>query len=181
MAKRRHYDFNKIESGGFIQIPKPVLQSHGYAKLSSQAVKLILDLLIQYNGGNNGDLCAPFSLMRKKNWKSKGTLNRAIKELLNSDFIEISRLGGRNKCSLYALTFLAVDECKGKLDINSTTTPKSTWKKHEPLPNIERLQKEKFKNDQANLIKSIFDLAKRSGEINLSAPLKSQGKTYYTQ
>ena len=180
MAKKK-YDFNKIEGSTYILIPKSILQSNGYSKLSSQSVKLMLDLLIQYNGSNNGDFSAPFSLMRKKNWKSKGTLNRAIKELLNSDFIEVSRMGGRNKCSLYAMTFLAVDECKGKLDIKSTITPKNIWKKHEPLPNIEQLQKEKFRNDQANLIKNVFELAKRSDELNLTAPLKGQGATYYTQ
>lgn len=174
MSKKRHYDYSKIEGGGFIQIPKPIMNSIGYSKLSPQSVKLMLDLLIQYNGENNGDLCAPFSLMKKKNWKSKGTLNRAIKELLNSDFIEVSRMGGRNKCSLYAFTFIAVDECKGKLDIKSTRTPKSSWKKHEPLQSIEQMQKDKFKKDEIKLIKNIFDLAKRSDEINLSAPLKGQ-------
>jgi hypothetical protein len=181
MTKKGHYDFNKIETGGFIQIPKPVLRSTGYAKLSSQAVKLTLDLLIQYNGNNNGDLCAPFSLMRKKNWKSKGTLNRAIKELLISDFIEVTRRGGRNKCSLYSMTFLAIDECNGKLDIKATTKPKSTWKKHEPLQDIAQLQKDKFKNDERKLMKSFFDLTKRSGDINLVTPTKDQEAHHYTQ
>ena len=31
--------------------------------------------------------------------------------------------------NLYAITYLAVDECGGKLDINETRTPEHSWRK----------------------------------------------------
>ena len=38
--------------------------------LSPRATKLLIDLLAQYRGYNNGDLCAPLSLMRERGWNS---------------------------------------------------------------------------------------------------------------
>lgn len=117
---RSGWDKNRNEKGGYVAIPHCVIRSHGYANLSAYAVKLLNDFLSQYYGTNNGDFQAAYSLMSKRGWKSKGTLNRAIKELIESGFVEVSRQGGRNKCSLYAVTFYAIDECKGKLDISAT-------------------------------------------------------------
>lgn len=150
------------EKGGYAPLYYCVLRSQVYANLSAYAVKLLNDLLSQYYGSNNGDLCATFSVMQKRGWKSKGTLNRAVKELLDIGFIEVSRQGGRHLCSLYALTFYAVDECKGKLDISATSTPKSLWRKNEPLPDIPTLQKQKQEKDDAALTRMILQRAKRA-------------------
>jgi hypothetical protein len=150
------------EKGGYAPLYYCVLRSQVYANLSAYAVKLLNDLLSQYYGSNNGDLCATFSVMQKRGWKSKGTLNRAVKELLDVGFIEVSRQGGRHLCSLYALTFYAVDECKGKLDISPTSTPKSLWRKNEPLPDIATLQREKQEKDDAALTRMILQRAKKA-------------------
>ena len=48
----------------------------------------------------------------------------------------VSRMGGRNTCSLYALTFQAIDECKGKLDISSSIVASGDWKKLDLVPPI---------------------------------------------
>ena len=151
----------KGEAGSYVSMFQCVIRSKAYTSLSAHAVKLLYDLLAQYNGNNNGDLSAPFSTMsRDRNWRSKGTLNRAIKELLEAELIEVSRQGGRHKCSLYAVTFYAVDECKGKLDIKSTLSPKSSWRKKDPLPDIKQLQIRKQEKDDATLIKMIIDRQK---------------------
>ena len=55
-------------------------------------------------------------------------LAKAKKELIKQDVIHLTRQGGRNKCSLYALTWFPNDECKGKLDITSTTTAPVNWR-----------------------------------------------------
>lgn len=148
------------EKGGYAPFYYCVTRSQAFANLSAHANKLINDFLSQYNGSNNGDFCATYSLMQKRGWKSKGTLNRAIKELIEAGFIEVSRQGGRHLCSLYALTFYAVNECKGKLDISPTNTPKSLWRKNEPLPDIARLQREKREKDDATLTRMILQRAK---------------------
>ncbi len=72
--------------------------------------------------------------MAKRGWKSRDTLNKARKELLDVELIIVSRYKDRKRPHLYALTFFAIDECSGKLDIKATAKPVSTWRRHEPLP-----------------------------------------------
>jgi hypothetical protein len=96
--------------------------------LSSHAIKLLNDLGLQYNGKNNGDLCATWSIMEMRGWKSSSTLYKAINELLGHGFICKSRQGGRHKPTLYALTWNNINECKGKLDISPTDGPLGTWR-----------------------------------------------------
>ncbi len=163
MARRKSkYNAERGEAGGFVSFYHCVLASQAVINLSAYGTKLLVDLLSQYKGNNNGDLCAPYSILQKRGWCSKGTLSRAIKELLKAGLIEISRQGGRHQCSLFAFTFYAVDECKGKLDIAATSTPKSLWRKHEPVPDIKTLQKAKQAKDDANLTKQIMERAKRA-------------------
>lgn len=165
--KKNGWNPDRYEKGGYVPIPHCVIRSDGYAKLSAHAVKLLNDMLSQYYGSNNGDFHATFSLLKNRGWKSKGTLNKAIKELIASGFIEVSRQGGRNKCSLYAVTFYAIDDCKGKLDIQATNKPTSLWRKDEPMPDIQTLQRQKKELDDRNLTRMIMDRAKQ--EMNQKA------------
>jgi len=66
--------------------------------------------------------------MKKVGWRAPATLQRSINELLYFGFIVVTRRGGRNKATLYALTWLPVDECGGKLDVSPTHTPGHDWK-----------------------------------------------------
>lgn len=116
------------ESGSFVRVPHAILNHENYTALSPQAKQLLWDLYAQYNGRNNGDFCCTWSMMKKRNWRSESTLSDARKELLYYGWIVCSRQGGRNIASLYGITFQAIDECKGKLDIAETTTAPGTWK-----------------------------------------------------
>ncbi len=95
-----------------------------------------MDLAAQFRGFNNGDLCMAWTIMEKRGWKSRDTLNKARKELLDVELILVSRRGDRKRPNLYALTFFAIDECGGKLDVKPTDRPHSTWRMHEPFPPI---------------------------------------------
>ena len=128
MAASRARVKGRRERGAFIAIPKDVLESPQYAQLSAWAVKLLIDIYSQFNGKNNGDLCAAWAPMRKKGWNSRGTLSRAVKELLNAGFIKLTRQGGKHKASLYAVTWKPIDECKGKLEVAETRVPSNEWK-----------------------------------------------------
>ena len=130
----------KQESGGFAPLPFAVIRSQGFAHLSAHAVKLLIDLLGQYKGNNNGDLCAAWTIMQGRGWKSKDTLNKALKELKEGHWVEVTRQGGRHKATLYGLTFYAIDDCNGKLDVLSTSSPRGAWKKNEPLPSMPKLK-----------------------------------------
>ena len=96
--------------------------------LSHMAANMLDNLTVQFNGFNNGDLCAAPKIMKLYGWNSQGSINKALTELLALGFIEQTRQGGRNKCSLFALTWLAIDECKDKLDISPTRVASNLWK-----------------------------------------------------
>ena len=78
----------------FLRLPRPVYNSPNFIMLSSSAVKLLIDIAIQYNGANNGDLQASLNPMRARGWVSSSTLNRARQELLHYGFVELTRQGG---------------------------------------------------------------------------------------
>ena len=124
------------ETGQFAGIPKACMKHLNYIELSMPAKVLLWEFCYQYNGFNNGDLCAAFSVLKERGWRSKGTLARAIDELKKRQWVVVSRQGGKNQCSLYALTFQAIDECKGKIDIYPSNVASGDWKKLDPVPPI---------------------------------------------
>lgn len=128
MAGKRLKAKGRRESGSFVALPHAVIGGDEWAALSAQAVKLLLDLYSQYKGNNNGDLTLAWSIMKPRGWKSKDTLYRARDELMAAGWIVCARQGGRHIPSLYAVTWQAIDECGGKLDIAETSAPLGTWK-----------------------------------------------------
>jgi len=69
-------------------------------------------------------------------------MRRALKELEDAEFLIVSRQGGKNQCTLYALTFLAIDDCGGKLDIGETSRAPDDWKRRHyelnPIPSLKQ-------------------------------------------
>lgn len=118
---------------------------------------LIMDLAGQYRGNNNGDLCPAWSLMKDRGWKSKDTLSRAKKELIDKHWIIVTREGGisrkgdRKIACLCALTFWGMDECNGKLDphIRVIDKPMDTWKRGNTPPDIIK-EKQKMRARKIN-------------------------------
>ena len=121
-------------NNSFVMMPHHVLGHDNFRTLSPRATKFLMDLLAQYRGNNNGDLCAPLSLMRERGWNSSDQLHKAKRELIEKDVIMVTRQGGLNKANLYAVTWFPIDECNGKLDVRSTTTAPTNWKKGLPSP-----------------------------------------------
>ena len=116
----------------FIKIDHKMMEHPNFIKLTTHGIKLLLDLLYQYRGKNNGDLCTALSVLKKRGWRSSSTLQRAINELLYYEFIILSRQGDKNKASLYGLSWLPINECNGKLDIASTQSGSISWLKERP-------------------------------------------------
>ena len=129
MAQTRAKTIGRGKTATFLALPKHIVDSDEYAKLTAFEVKLLVDLFAQFNGFNNGDLCAAWGVMNNKGWRSRDTLFRAIEGLRYSGFIMRTRQGGRNKASLYAVTWLSIDECKRKLDVQQTRVPSNEWRK----------------------------------------------------
>lgn len=123
------------ESGCFLRVPSAVLDSENFRTLSSKAKALILDIGARYNGHNNGDLAAPWSWMRQRNWRSKDTLQRALVELRHFGMIDVTRQGGLHGPTLYAFTWMAVDRGKVRLDVPILPTASGRWRQPVlPLP-----------------------------------------------
>lgn len=106
----------KKNKGQFFALPYDLVKHKNFYSLSGNAVKLYIQLCTQFNGKNNGDFSCSFAVMKNKGWKSSGTLQNSINELIENGLIVKTRQGGRNKCSLYAETIHAIDDCNKKLD-----------------------------------------------------------------
>jgi hypothetical protein len=124
----RHNPNNRSSKESFAGIPRIVMDSSSYLTLGPSAKALLFEAAYQYKGNNNGNLCFAWTLMQKRGWKSKATLDKAIKELVKDNLIILSRQGHFRKpfdrCSLYAVTWKAVDECPGKkLELGPTRIP----------------------------------------------------------
>ena len=129
MARSRQRMKGRRESGTFAALPHDYFQSPEYSKLSRRAVAALVDLICQFRGKNNGDLCAAWKTMSKVGWTSKDQLSKAIAELLAHGWIVVTRRGEKRRTpTLFAVTWLGIDECKVKLDVNANPVPSNLWK-----------------------------------------------------
>ena len=116
-------------TGGVAVIPNCVLENKRYTTLTWSAKGILTNIVGQYRGHNNGDLCATLSVFKKYGLTSQDTLTKAIKQLEKNGLIERTRQGGKdwatgaNLPTLYSITWQPIDECNGKLDVGSTTKP----------------------------------------------------------
>ena len=118
----------RTRTKSFAGIPRIVMETEDFRQLPGNAVQLLLVLAHQYRGGNNGDLTAAFSVMRKWGFNSKTTLTNARRALERAKMIIKTRTGRfmnpGGVCHLYALAWHNIDECPGKnLEVAPTSTP----------------------------------------------------------
>ena len=110
MAHTRSSMKGRTDSGWHYQVPHSVADTVAYCSLSAHAQKLWHDLLLQYNGSNNGHIAAILTQLAKRGW-TNGTLYRALDELQEKGFIVKTRQGGigamKKICTLYRFTHLA--------------------------------------------------------------------------
>jgi hypothetical protein len=120
-------------NGAIVLIPHYVLNSHAYKTLSGSAVRLLIDITMQYNNLNNGALLASFRYMNeKRGWASKGTLNKALIELQERHLI-VKTVQGRmpNRASWFAIGWCALDDIKN-LDIKTQEFPRGKYAHWKP-------------------------------------------------
>jgi len=150
---------SRREGGAFVPLPAAVLNHANFQRLSHTAKSLLLDLLSQLRFAkdgpkNNGDLCPTWKLMRARGWRSQDTLDSAKKELLHYGFIVLTRQGEKlrsDKPNLYAITWWAINDCGGKLDVLSTVAPTGEWK-HEVAQYIKPKRRSNKSPNPANVL-----------------------------
>ena len=131
----KHKAKTGITYKGFLHVPHVVWEHEDFSLLSSRALKLLIDLLGQYRGYNNGDLCCAMSIMKGRGWNSNDQLLKAKNELIKKNLIVLTKQGGRNfGPNLYAITWQPINACGGKLDVQSTTTAPRNWREPNNLP-----------------------------------------------
>lgn len=122
----------RIGDERFTALPYNFLQSQALTNLSPSASKLLFQFIKQLGKNNNGDLQAAWSVLKNEGWNSPTTLQKAINELREAGVIILTRQGGRGICNLYALTFVAIDECEDKygrrkITRQATSRPLGFW------------------------------------------------------
>ena len=87
-----------------------------YIALTYTQRALLWDVARQFNGYNNGDLTLAPKVMKKWNW-TKDTISRNKEALVDRGWLVITgcKRVRKGNCYLYALSWLDIDECGGKL------------------------------------------------------------------
>ena len=138
-AGERRETRKRFKGGGnqtYTKLLHYVFQGEQYAKLSPRAVKLLVDLMAQYRGVNNGDLTTAWSVMSKAGWRSKDALYKAQAELEERGWLVRMRQGmlerGKHTATLWALSFFGINDCgKEKRDAGAPkhdTMPLHRWR-----------------------------------------------------
>lgn len=142
MARSRAKNKKRSDAGQYFVIPHHIMDYPDWQRLTPNAIRLLLELLKQYNGRNNGDFTAAWTIMQKRGFHSQTTLNDALKCLMDLQYIIRTREGRfcnpGKRCALYAVTWLPIHDCPGKdLEISATSEPYRTFSIHIEKPSPE--------------------------------------------
>lgn len=99
--KKKNSKFNN-----FVALPRKMIRSEEWKKLSLPAREFYLQLKAKYNGRNNGEIKLHYSEFKgNRGISSASTISKAILELEVKGWIERTRFGGLHRYSnLFKLT-----------------------------------------------------------------------------
>jgi len=89
MAKRKPR-LNWGPKGAWV-LPKALMEQPDFRQLTPAAIKVLMLLGSQYNGRNNGDLAATVTMLKQWGGMAKGTLAKALRDLLERRIIYKTR------------------------------------------------------------------------------------------
>ncbi len=116
----------------FLNIPLDVLRSPACRTLRSYVFRVLCLIAAQYRGRSNGDMSIARPIMEEFGMCSRRQIFAAVKILEEQGLVVMTRQGGRNRCNLYAVTWLGIDYCDGKLDIPERKVPTNEWRRWRP-------------------------------------------------
>ena len=128
-SARRAKLTGKGRGHSFLALNHPMMDSDAWLGLSGGALKLLLEIGRQFNGHNNGDISIPMKRMKLRGFNSSDVLIRCKRELIDAGFITQTRQGGMHQCSLFAITWMPIDECGGKIEVAAERVASNAWKK----------------------------------------------------
>ncbi|NKB60965.1 MAG: hypothetical protein GKR95_02085 [Gammaproteobacteria bacterium] len=130
MSQAKRGKKGKSDQGSFLGLPHSVLRSTNYCKLSPRTRALLIEIAVQYDGKNNGNLSCPFSYLKSRGWRgSKATIQDCFRELEHFGLILRIQSGGLNcggkkRPNLYALSWLNIQ----MINYSDGFTQKTDWK-----------------------------------------------------
>lgn len=136
----KHYKAPEQVSGGFSQLPHAVMRSAAYIGCTPLARALLVELIDQHNGKNNGHLHLASTYLSGRGFRSKARIDKGRKELIERHLIVLTKQGGLptrkagvmkfEGASLYALTWLPISNYIG-LEVSSKSYHPGAW--HMPV------------------------------------------------
>lgn len=133
MTRRQRRPAESID-GLYGGIPHSVLDSMAFIRASYPAKALMLELIRQHTGINNGHLHLAHGWLEKRGWTSRSVIARAKRELIDRGLVIRTRQGGLNMgADQYAVTWLSISNFVG-LDIQSKNYHKGAHSFMNELP-----------------------------------------------
>lgn len=133
MSKRKPLE---AVSGSYTPLPHALLDSTAFTGASDRAKALLLELIRQHNGGNNGHLHLATDWLKRRGWVSHYAIQKGKTELQERGLIVKTRAGGlRMGPDRFALTWLNVSSFSG-LDIKAFQP--GDWRFFDPQPTVKK-------------------------------------------
>ncbi|HGO5818109.1 TPA: ArsR family transcriptional regulator [Mannheimia haemolytica] len=126
---------SKLNGNSFTPLRHDLVASIEFNSLSLSAKVVFIAFCGRYTGFNNGAIVFQQNEEQAKMLNiSDRTLRNAIKELVESDFIEVTKQGYNRSPSLYALTCYPINETKRKGEPTQAGTLRASdrWRKAQP-------------------------------------------------
>jgi hypothetical protein len=137
MSRRNRKGLRVARGERYALIPKEVIESVAYLALTDWARAVLIALLAQYDGSNNGMLALPFSQAKLLGISHQWKLYAGLRVLEASDIIVCTRRGhlqgGTKLPSFYGVTWRGLDEPKDGASYDGTIgacpIPSHAWAK----------------------------------------------------
>lgn len=126
MTKRKQASTETF-AGGFSNLPHRVQDAYSYWGASAYAKALLMEILRQRDGKNNGHMHLARGWLANRGWDSHDTMPKARDELIERGLIQQTKKGGLNAGPhRYAVTWLDITDYSG-LDIRPQGFNKGAW------------------------------------------------------
>ncbi len=121
-------------AGSYTPLPHALLDSTAFMGASDRCKCMMLELMRQHSGRNNGQLQLAVGWLKKRGWKSVDAIQKAKAELVERGLALMTKKGGLNiGPDRWALTWLAITDFSN-LDIRPGSYAPGAWRFADPLP-----------------------------------------------
>lgn len=131
---RRNKRPQEAVTGTYAALPHRLLDSVAFMGASHRARSLLLELIRQHKGSNNGRLHLTRPYLAERGWRSSDQIRKAETELIERGLIVKTKQGGLNHGpNWFALTWLPISDFR-ELDIQASGYSQGAYSLLNPLP-----------------------------------------------